>query len=97
MKALFISYNQGFNEEIVDILDHFNQRGFTRWVDTQGRGTINGTPHYGNHAWPELNHTILTFVSDEKEKELMEVLRKKDAQTPELGLRAFAWDVTDTF
>ena len=31
MKALFISYNQAFNEEIVEVLEAHGQRGFTRW------------------------------------------------------------------
>jgi hypothetical protein len=96
MKALFVSYNQGYNEEIVDILDIYNQRGFTRWVDTQGRGTMNGEPHYGNHAWPQLNHSILAFVPDDVEPKLLAALRKKDAETPDLGLRAFVWDIEDS-
>ena len=31
MKAIFISYNQAYNEEIVEVLDAHEQRGFTRW------------------------------------------------------------------
>ena len=52
MKAIFISYNQAYNEEIVEVLDAHEQRGFTRWENIDGRGSVNGEPHYGNHAWP---------------------------------------------
>ena len=31
MIAIFVSYNQAFNDEIVELLEQFGQRGFTRW------------------------------------------------------------------
>lgn len=93
MKAVFISYNQAYNEEIVEILDANNQRGFTRWEDIQGRGGFDGEPHYGNHAWPTMNHAILTFVPDETLDRLMADLKAKDEAFKDLGLRAFSWDI----
>ena len=42
MKALFISYNQAFNEEIVEVLEAHGQRGFTRWQNIDGRGSVDG-------------------------------------------------------
>ena len=93
MKAIFIAYNQAYNEEIVEILDEFNQRGFTRWEDIEGRGGIDGDPHLGNHAWPTMNHAILTMVPDEKLSPIMAALKAKDEAFADLGLRAFAWDV----
>ncbi len=93
MKAIFVSYNQAYNEEIVEILDANGQRGFTRWEDIQGRGGVDGDPHYGNHAWPTMNHALITFVPDEKLEGLMADLKAKDEAFKDLGLRAFAWDV----
>ncbi len=93
MKAIFISYNQAYNEEIVEILDANKQRGFTRWEGTQGRGGVDGEPHYGNHAWPTMNHTIHTIVEDEAAKGIMSDLKAKDEMFPDLGLRAFSWDI----
>lgn len=93
MKAIFVSYNQAYNEEIVEILDAHDQRGFTRWEDIQGRGGIDGEPHYGNHAWPTMNHALLTIVPDEKLQSLMAAFRAKDEAYPDLGLRAFSWDI----
>ena len=37
MKAIFISYNQAYNEEIVEILDARGLSGFTRWENIEGR------------------------------------------------------------
>lgn len=93
MKVIFIVYNQAYNEEIVEILVANGQRGYTRWVDVQGKGGFNGFPRIGDHAWPELNHAIITMVKDEKVQALLDALKAKDEQTPDLGLRAFAWNV----
>ena len=93
MKAIFIAYNQAYGEEIVELLDDHKQRGFTQWIDIQGRGGEQGEPHYGNHAWPTENYAILTFVPDDKAPLLMEALKKKDEKYPDLGLRAFEWTI----
>ena len=93
MKAIFITCSQAYNEEIIDILEYFGQRGFTRWTDVGGRGTSEGIPHLGSHAWPDMNHAILTFVEDEAVAgKILEALRHKDSLSPELGLRAFMWN-----
>ena len=96
MKAIFISYGQAYNEEIVELLEEAGQRGFTRWEDIGGRGTHTGIPHYGNHAWPSMNNAVLTIVDDSKVDSIMERLRQKDAQYGDLGLRAFVWNIEQT-
>lgn len=93
MKALFISYNQAYNEEVVEMLELAGQRGFTRWEDVEGRGGLDGTPHLGNHAWPEQNHVLISFVPDEKVDDLLAALKAKDESAPDLGLRAFVWNI----
>ena len=94
MKAIFIAYNQAYGDELVELLDELGQRGFTQWTEIQGRGSEQGEPHYGNHAWPTQNHAILTVVQDDgKASELMDALREKDRDYPALGLRAFSWTV----
>ncbi len=93
MKAIFISYNQAYNEEIVEVLESVRQRGYTQWQDIQGKGGFNGIPHLGNHAWPEQNHAVLTIVKDEKVQPILDALRAKDEASPDLGLRAFVWNI----
>jgi hypothetical protein len=97
MKAIFISYNQAYSEEIVAVLENNRQRGYTRWTDVQGKGGFNGIPHMGSHAWPEQNHAILTFVKDEKVRPIIDELRAKDEATPDLGLRAFVWNIEEGY
>lgn len=96
MKALFITYNQAYNEEIAELLEQFGQRGFTRWQDVQGRGGIDGIPHMGNHAWPEMNHALLSMIPDDKAAPVLRELHRLDESSPDLGLRAFVWGI-ETF
>ena len=93
MKAIFVAYNQAYNEEIVEVLEANGQRGYTAWQDIQGRGGVDGIPHLGSHAWPEMNFAVLTIVDDSKVNPIMEGLRAKDAEYHELGLRAYVWNI----
>ncbi len=93
MKAIFISYNQALTDRINDMLDRLEVRGFTRWDTTYGRGSFDGEPHYGTHAWPSMNTSVLAIVEDEKVEPVLESLRKIDAVTKQQGSRAFVWNV----
>ena len=93
MKAIFISFNQAHYEMILSITDRNNIRGFTYWEEVQGRGSKNGEPHYGSHAWPTLNSAILAMVPDEKVDPFLDLLHKMDLQTEAQGLRAFVWNI----
>ena len=96
MKAIFISYGQAYDQEIVQILEEAGQRGFTRWEDIGGRGTETGIPHYGNHTWPSMNNAILTIVEDSMVEPILEKVRLKDAEFQDIGLRAFVWNLEQT-
>lgn len=93
MKTIMITFDQAYNERIIDVLDRQGCRGFTRWQQVQGRGSKTGEPHYGSHAWPSMCSAIMTVVDDEKVKPLLEKLHSMDQETEMLGLRAFVWNV----
>lgn len=95
MKAIFIAYNQAYNQEILELLQDFGQRGYTRWEDVGGRGTVDGEPHLGNHAWPTQNHAVFTAVPDDKVAPIMKALQEKDTQYKDLGLRAYSWSIEE--
>ncbi len=96
MKAIFVSYNQALTERVEYLLDRHNLRGYTKWDNVHGRGTIKGEPHFGSHTWPSINSAILTIVPDEKVEPFLESLRKLDSKTEEQGLRAFVWNVENS-
>lgn len=93
MKALFISYNQALTERVMKILDDNDARGFTKWALTEGRGSVDGEPHYGNHAWPSMNASILSILDESKVETILDQLRKLDDATRMQGLRAFVWNI----
>ena len=95
MKAIFVAYNQAYNQEIVDLLEGLGQRGYTVWQDVGGRGSVKGEPHLGSHAWPTQNHAVLTVVENDLAAQVMEQLRATDAANPDLGLRAYVLPVEE--
>ncbi len=89
MKAVFISYYQAFQPDVLELLDRLEIRGFTYWDEVQGRGSFNGEPHYGSHAWPTLNAAMLIFLENEKVAPLIEGVKQLDLSAPQQGIRAF--------
>ena len=93
MKAVFIAYSQALTEAVNSILDRYQIRGYTKWVDAQGRGSHSGEPHFGNHTWPAMNSAILTIIEDERVESLLINLKKLDEKAEQQGLRAFVWNI----
>ena len=93
MKAIFIPFNQSYRDQVVEILERNDSRGFTFMDDIQGRGTKKGEPHFGTHAWPTLNSAIIAMVADDKVDNIMEAIKTLDQQTEKLGLHAFVWNI----
>ncbi|MDR2913038.1 MAG: hypothetical protein LBV38_07130 [Alistipes sp.] len=95
MKAVFISYNQAHTLQVNAILDKLEVRGFTRWALTEGRGSNGGEPHYGTHAWPSMNTSLMVFCKNQEVEPLLDALRRLDAEAPQQGLRAFVLDAEE--
>ncbi len=96
MKSVMIVFNQANTERVEYMLDVLGIRGFTFFEEVQGRGSKNGEPRRGTHAWPELNSCVITIVQDEQLDTLLEAVKKLDKRNEEVGVRAFAWDVIAT-
>ena len=94
MKAVFMACNQSMYDEVMQIMDNMGVRGFTGWEELIGRGTNDGEPHLGNHAWPAMNSALISVMEDDKAQEFLAKLKKLDEDNHQQGLRAFAWDVT---
>ena len=89
-----MSCNQSMYDEVLNIMEELGIRGFTGWEELIGRGSNEGEPHLGNHAWPSMNSALISVAEDEKAAEFLARLRKLDEENQEQGLRAFAWEVT---
>ena len=93
LKAVMIVFNQANTERVEFLLDELGVRGFTFIEEVQGRGTVNGDPRRGTHAWPELNSAMLCIVDEQKVEPLLEAVRKLDLRNKEVGVKAFVWAV----
>jgi nitrogen regulatory protein PII len=93
MKAIFIVYNQAHTEKVEYIFDKLKIRGFTRWTDLTGRGSVDGDPHMNTHTWPEQNTARLTVVEDEMVPAVLEAVKKMDEINKDVGARAFVWNI----
>lgn len=93
LKAIFVAYNQAYNEEVLQELENLGQRGFTKWEGIYGRGSSDGEPHMGSHAWPIENHAILAVVDGDKVDDMMKALHDLDEKYKDLGLRAYYWNI----
>lgn len=94
MKAIFVACNQSIYDEVLDIMNRMQMRGYTGWEELMGCGSRNGEPHLGNHAWPTMNSALLTVTDDGKVDEFLKILKELDEANEMQGLRAFVWDVT---
>jgi nitrogen regulatory protein PII len=95
MKAIFITYGQALTQPVEELLTKMGIRGFTRWDETQGRGSNNGEPHYGTHAWTSKNGSILTIVDDSMASPLLDAFRRLNEHAEEQGLSVFVWNVEE--
>lgn len=93
MKTVFIAYNQAYHEIILRLLSRLALRGYTSWEQVQGKGSKDGEPHIGSHAWPTMNGAMLVVAPTERVPQLLAELRRLDEATPDQGLRAFVWSV----
>ncbi|MBP3564272.1 MAG: hypothetical protein J6J77_01395 [Alistipes sp.] len=96
MKAVFMACNQSMYDAVMDIMNDMELRGFTGWEELIGRGSKDGEPHLGNHAWPTMNSALISVMEDDKATEFLKRLKQLDEDNDKQGLRAFAWSVTDS-
>lgn len=97
MKAVMIVYNQVMQRELMDLLDELEVRGFTRFDEVRGRGTTDGEPHMGTHTWPSLNGAVICVVEDEKVASLLDEVEQLDEGPKDRGIRAFVWDIEQSY
>jgi nitrogen regulatory protein PII len=97
MKAVMIIFNQTNTERVEFMLDRLDIRGYTWWSEVRGRGSETGEPRMGTHTWPEMNSAVMTFIEEEKVALLLEKVKKLDEVNKEVGVRAFVWNVENSY
>ena len=97
MKSLFITFDISHKQAVIDLLTHNSCRGYSFFDQVQGRGSKNGDPHLGSHAWPSMGGAIIAIVEDSKVPTLLKEIEAIDKETPMLGLRAFVWNIEQQY
>jgi hypothetical protein len=97
MKAVFIVYNQAQTEKVEYLFNKLNIRGFTRWTDLTGQGSLDGPPHMNTHTWPEQNTARMAVMEDDTVAAVLEGVKRLDEENKDVGIRAFVWDVVDFY
>jgi nitrogen regulatory protein PII len=93
MKAVFIVYNQAHTEKVEYLFEKLNIKGFTRWTDLTGRGSVDGPPHMNTHIWPEQNIASMAVMEDEAIEAVLDGVRRLDEENKDVGIRAFVWNI----
>ena len=97
MKAVFIVYNQAQTEKVEYLFEKLKIRGFTRWTDLTGRGSVDGPPHMNTHTWPEQNSARMAVMNDEIVPMVLAGVKKLDEENTDVGIRAFVWNVEEAY
>ena len=97
MKAVFIVYNQAQTEKVEYLFEKLHIRGFTRWTDLTGRGSLDGPPHMNTHTWPEQNTARMAVMEDETVSAVLQGIKKLDEENMDVGIRAFVWEIVDAY
>ena len=91
-----MSCNQALYDEVLQKMKQLGIRGYTGWEEVSGCGMRTGEPHLGDHAWPTMNSSLVAMVEDSAAEGFLAALREIDEANPQLGLRAFWWDIGGT-
>ena len=97
MKAVFIVYNQAQTEKVEYLFEKLKIRGFTRWTDLTGRGSVDGPPHMNTHTWPEQNTARLAVMEDNAVAAVLDGVKRLDEENTDVGIRAFVWEIVDGY
>jgi hypothetical protein len=97
MKAVFIVYNQAHTEKVEYLFEKLDIRGFTRWTDLTGRGSVDGPPHMMTHTWPEQNTARLAVMEDDLVPKVLAGIKLLDEENKDVGIRAFVWDIVAAY
>jgi len=97
MKAVFIVYNQAHTEKVEYLFEKLDIRGFTRWTDLTGRGSVDGPPHMNTHTWPEQNSARLAVMEGDAVAAVLDGVKRLDEENTDVGIRAFVWNIEDSY
>lgn len=92
MKLLFIIYEVDFDDEVMEMLNSLEIKGFTKWDRVLGKGK-NSEPRLDDPVWPGFNCAIAAVISNEHHEKILESLTKFSLQHDGKGFKVFVLPV----
>lgn len=94
MNGLFIIYDVAYDDEVVNILDSINVKGFTKWTKVIGRGA-NSNPKMDDPVWPGFNCMIFLAVADELKNKLLDNIKMLLDKKNITGIKIFEFPIKE--
>jgi nitrogen regulatory protein PII len=94
LKCVFLVYNRAMDEEISEELEAIGIRGFTKWVEVQGRGATSGS-HFDTEVWPGANYALFIAVEENRARQLLDRVREMRRSRGQEGVKAFLLPLED--
>ena len=92
MKLVMICYNAAIDDEVTELLDRMDIKGYTKWTKVLGKGQTS-EPHLLSHIWPKANNALFTVLPEKDAAEVFARIRKLKTEVAKEGLKAFMWSV----
>jgi len=94
MKMLMIVYNEALDDEVMELLERIEAKGYTKIPQAFGRGETSGA-HLGTDIWPGLNNILYVACQDSQSEELLIKVKGLREKSGREGVKAFIFPLEE--
>lgn len=94
MKMIMITYNEAIDMEVMEMLENYGLKNYTKIAETFGRGASSGS-HLGTDIWPGLNNILFAACPDDAAQKALAGVRELRQSLGKQGIKAFVWALED--
>jgi nitrogen regulatory protein PII len=94
MKLVMICYNEAIDDEVTELLEQADAKGYTKWTKVLGKGKSSG-PHLYSHIWPKANNVVVTVVPEQMAAAILDRVRQMREKLGSEGVKAFTWEIDE--
>ena len=94
MKLIMICYNEAIDDEVIELLEQADVKGYTKWTKVQGKGKTSG-PHLITAIWPKANNVVAAVLPEEVASAVFGKVRQMRKKLGSEGIKAFMWQIED--
>ena len=88
MKMVMIAYNEAIEAEVMEILENYGQKNYTKIPGAFGCGAASGI-HLGDDIWPGRNSILFIACEDKLAKQMLSGVKELRKTLKHEGLKAF--------